>query len=117
MLKKGIAEAQKEQIGRLFCELGVQKYAQGIMWIEREVLGLDEQFLLVEPDEKIGRLLLHETLNYGEKRVKKSRINTLVRRVTNNLHLFWYFPTPVLIAPLYLLWHQWWKLNMKRKLK
>lgn len=117
LLKKGIAEAQKEQIGRLYCKLGVQKFAQGVMWIEQYALGLDDQFLLVEPDEKIGRLLLHETLHYGEKRVKKSRTNTFVKRVTNNLHLFWHFPTPVLIAPLYLIWHQWWKWNMKRQLK
>ena len=117
LLKKGIPGIQKDLIGWLFCKLGVQKYAQGIMWIEREVLGLDEQYLIVKPDEQIGRLLFHETLNYGEKRVKKSRINTLVRRVIDNLHLFWYFPTPVLIAPVYLLWHQWWKWNMKRQLK
>ena len=117
LLKRGVSDVQRSQIGRLFNELGVLKYAQGIMWVEHNILGLEEQYLLVKPDEKIGQLLLNETLHYGEKRADGSKMKTLVGRVTNNLHLFWHFPSPVLIAPAYLVWHQWWKYKMHIKLK
>lgn len=102
----------------LFKQLGVLKYARGIMWMEHAALGLEEQYLLVEPDEKIGQLLYNETLHYGESRKKKhGKVGTLVSRVTRNLHLFCHFPSPVLIAPAYLVWHQWWKLKTSHKLK
>ena len=102
----------------LFKQFGVLKYARGIMWIEHAALGLEEHYLLVEPDEKIGRLLLNETMHYGEKpEQKQGRLKILVNRITDNLTLFRQFPSPVLIAPAYLVWHQWWKLKTSHKLK
>lgn len=118
LLKREIPSTQRERIADLFQRFGVYKYAQGIMWIEHFVLGLDVQYLLVEPNETIGRLLFNETLHYGEsKRKKHNKLKTLTSRMTRNLHLFWHFPSPVLIAPAYLVWHQWWKLKMKWLLK
>lgn len=117
LLKRGFTDAQRREIADKFKSFGVMKYARGIMWVERYALGLDEQYLLVEPDEKIGRLLLQETMNYGKRRVRRNRLKTLIRRVTNNLRLFAYFPSLVLIAPIYLIWHQWWKWDKNRKMK
>lgn len=118
LLKRGFTASQRESITRVFHELGVLKYARGIMWIQHAVLGLEEQYLLVEPDEKIGRLLLNETMHYGEKHEQKQgRLKILVNRITDNLTLFRQFPSPVLIAPAYLVWHQWWKLKTGYKLK
>lgn len=117
LLRRGLTEEQRNRVSGQFSRLGVQKYARGIMWIEHKVLGLEEQYLITEPDEKIGRILLRETLHYGEnKRRKVSKVHTLVSRITRNLHLFWYFPAPVLIAPAYLVWHQWWKWRMDKRL-
>lgn len=121
LLKRGFNETQRNVIVDKFKAFGVMKYARGIMWIEKYALGLDEKYLLVEPDEIIGRLLLNETLHYrekrGEKRNKRKKWRSIVYRITNNIHIFRHFPSPVLIAPIYLIWHQWWKWNMKRKLK
>lgn len=115
LLKKGHADVTN--ITELFRLLGVLKYARGIMWIEHEVLGLDKKYLVVEPDERIGKLLLKESLHYGEKRKLRNKIGELVGRLTDNLHLLWHFPSAVMIAPIYLVWHQWWKLRMKIMLR
>lgn len=118
LLKRGFTASQRESITRVFHELGVLKYARGIMWIEHAALRLEEHYLLVEPDEKIGRLLLNETMHYGEKHEQKQgRLKILVNRITDNLTLFRQFPSTVLIAPAYLVWHQWWKLKTGYKLK
>lgn len=117
LLKRGFNETQRNVIVDKFKEFGVMKYACGIMWIERYALGLDEQYLLVEPDERIGRILLKETLHYGEKRCKRNKVGIIVRRITKNIHIFSLFPSSVLIAPIYLLWHLGWKLRMKLKLR
>ena len=111
-------KGEESDFQSLFKQLGVLKYARGIMWIEHAALGLEEHYLLVEPDEKIGRLLLNETMHYGEKHEQKQgRLKILVNRITDNLTLFRQFPSPVLIAPAYLVWHQWWKLKTGYKLK
>ena len=115
LLKQGHADVTN--ITELFRLFGVLKYARGIMWIEHEVLGLDKKYLVVEPDERIGKLLLKESLHYGEGWKQRNRIGTLVGRLTDNLHLLWHFPSAVMIAPIYLLWHQWWKLRMKIMLR
>ena len=116
LLQRGFSSEQKGQIECLFQELGVLKYAQGIMWIEHHVLGLDNQYLLVVPNGEIGGLILYEMLHYGETHTKQNRVQILIKRVTSNLHLFKHFPSAVLIAPIYLVWHQWWKLKMKIRL-
>lgn len=117
LLKRDIPTKKREAIGWIFKDLGVLKYARGIMWIENKILGLPYNYLIVDPDEKIGQLLLNETLHYGENKKKRGKVGTLISRVTRNVHLFWYFPSPVLIAPIYLMWHQWWKLKMRLKIR
>lgn len=112
LLKLGFSAKQRDEIVERFQKFGMMKYARGIMWIEHEVLGLDEQFLLVKPNETIGRLLLAETLNYGHELHYRSKLQTLMKRITNNLHLLRHFPAPVLVGPLYLVWHQWWKIKV-----
>ena len=115
LLKRGLKDEEKAWVASQFKALGVEKYARGIMWMEQEVLGLDEQYLIMQPDEKIGRLLLRYVLKYGYKS-KQSKAGLLVHRITDNLPLMCHFPSAVLFNPLYLAWHQWWKWNMKRKL-
>ena len=44
---------------------GMLKFAKGVMWIEKECLGLEERYLIAEPDEKVGKLILQEMLEGG----------------------------------------------------
>lgn len=117
LLKREFTASQREAIACLFEELGVLKYARGVMWVEHEALGLERERLLVEPDEAVGRLLLRETIHYGEKEEKHNKMSFLLEYMTNNAKLFRHFPSSVLIAPIYLIWHQWWKLKMNYRLK
>ena len=116
LLQRGLSLEQKVWVKQQFKILGVEKYAAGIMWIENEILGLDSQYLIVKPNKEIGQLLLDYVLSYGLRK-KRSKVGLLKHRITDNLTLIRHFPSTVLIGPLYLIWHQWWKLNMKHKLK
>ena len=48
----------------LLKQMGLLKFAQGVMWIEKELLGLEEKYLIVEPSEKIGRAI-QQTIEVG----------------------------------------------------
>ena len=115
LLKKCYAEnVDTSEIVKLLKELGVLKYAKGMMWVMKEVLGLEDKYLYTEPDEKIGKLILNETMVYGT--FSHNRLKELIQQYVGNLRLLRVFPLEVIISPMYLVWHQWWKLKMKWRL-
>lgn len=67
-----------------FKEFGLLRFAKGVMWIEKECLGLGNEYLILEPDEKRGRVILKEMLeggNFGHHDERyKSRKNGFIAR-------------------------------------
>lgn len=105
-----------ERIVKLLKELGVSKYASGVMWILKDVLDLEKECLLVEPDEIIGKVIIRESLRFGID-LGKSKCALVYHQCINNIKLIPYFPKEVLINPLFLIWHQWWKAKMALTLR
>lgn len=114
LLKRDIPENEKKAVVALMSELKILKYAQGMMWVMRYVLGLEEKFLIVEPSESVGKAILRESLHYGKFSSKK--LVYVMQRFIANIRLARLFPSQVLISPLFLVWHQWWKLTTWWKL-
>lgn len=114
LLKQGLTEEQKKGAVTLMKELKVLKYGRGMMWVMKEVLGLDEPLLVVEPDEKVGKAILRESVHYGK--FSTNKLKYVVERFVANFRLALMFPGQVLISPMFLVWHQWWKVKMKREL-
>lgn len=78
----------RTEFASMFEELGLMKFARGVMWIEKECLGLEDKYLLVEPDEKRGKVILKEMLeggNFGhyDKRYKSRNKGYIVRGMTD----------------------------------
>ena len=73
------------------------------MWIEHEVLGLPKEFLLAEPNERHGKLLLEDVLeggNFGKgsKRYGYVRKGLLYKGLALGLHnikLYSLYPTEI----------------------
>lgn len=77
---------------RLFEKFGLLRFARGVMWIEKECLGLEDEYLIVEPDEKRGRVILKEMLeggNFGhyDKRYKGRNKGYIARGFTDGYRL------------------------------
>ena len=75
-------------IANLFKEFGLFRFAGGVMWIEKEYLGLEDQYLLVEPDERRGRVILKEMMeggNFGhyDERYKSRKKGYIARGLTD----------------------------------
>lgn len=70
-----LGDAEKAEIVETWKLVGLRKLAGAVMWVEKELLGLPEQFLLVEPDEKTGRLLAEDIMEGGNFGQHSSREN------------------------------------------
>lgn len=106
----------KNETRKLLSDFGVLKYSQGIMWIMKEVLGLDEKFLYVDSNENIGRVILGHAMNYGS--FSNNRFKANVQQVFTNFRMISIFPEDVMIRPIFLLWYKLgWEMIMKRKIQ
>lgn len=114
LLKRVDGRCNQDEIRYLLAEFGVLKYARGMMWVMKEILGLEEDCLYTEPDEKVGKLILSEAMHFGT--FSDNKFVQVLQQFTGNLRLAWLFPSEVIISPLFLIWHQWWRLKMARAL-
>ena len=93
-------------------ELGMLRFARGLMWVMQEVFGLEREYVYVEPDEKEGRFILNEIFQTGNMGHHDKRhwgsLRTPLSRYIYNLRRDWHFlshyPHEVLWKPFFSLW-------------
>ena len=97
-------------------ELGMWKFAGGIMYIMQEVFGMPASRLIVPPNEKYGKFVLNEVLeagNFGKhdarNRFGRSKLGHNLQRVYRDIRLVRYFPAEALCEPLFRIWHFFWR--------
>lgn len=88
-IETGCGFDENDVVG-LFKDLGLFRFAKGVMWIEKECLGLEDKYLLVTPDERKGRVILTEILeggNFGHHDNRyKSRNNGYIARGATDIY-------------------------------
>ena len=97
-------------------ELGLWKFAGGIMYIMQEVFGMPASRFIVPPNEKYGRFVLNEVLeagNFGRhdarNRFGRSQLGHNLQRVYRDIRLVRYFLAEALCEPLFRFWHFFWR--------
>ena len=90
--------------------LGMKRFAEATMWVMKEIFGLDDKYLLCEPNEKDGRFLLAEVMETGnmghrDERVDRKQLQSAGGRYLHNLKRDWKVAR---IAPSYALWEPLW---------
>ena len=102
-------------------ELGLWKFAEGIMYIMQEVFGMPASRLIGPPNEKYGKFVLNEVLeagNFGKhdarNRFGRSQLGHNLQRVYRDIRLVRYFPTEALCEPLFRVWHFFWRMKNKK---
>ena len=103
-------------------ELGLWKFAGGIMYIMQEVFGMPASRLIVPPNEKYGKFVLNEVLeagNFGRhdarNRFGRSKLGHNLQRVYRDIRLVRYFPGEALCEPFFRIWHYFWRLKHRRQ--
>ena len=99
-------------------ELGLWKFAGGIMYIMQVVFGMPASQLIVPPNEKYGKFVLNEVLeagNFGKhderNRFGKSKLGHNLQRVYRDIRLVRYFPAEAMSEPIFRTWHFFWRLK------
>lgn len=73
-------------------QTGMLKFAKGVMWVERNCLGIEDDCMIVQPDEKIGNIILKEIIeggNFGhyDERYKGRQKGLVARGLTDTYRL------------------------------
>ena len=102
-------------------ELGLWKFAGGIMYIMQEVFGMPASRLIVPPNEKYGKFVLNEVLeagNFGRhdarNRFGRSQLGHNLQRIYRDMRLVKFFSAEALCEPLFRTWHFFWRMKNKK---
>lgn len=92
VLKVYRSEIHRSNLDLVLQQTGMMKFAKGVMWVQKVCLGLEDDYLIAEPDEKIGKLILHEMLeggNFGhyDERYKGRKKGMLIRGIIDTYRL------------------------------
>lgn len=103
-------------VARYLSDLGLLKFAKAMMWVLQDVFGLEDNYMICEPDEKEGRYLLEQIVragNFGKHDDRLKAGNTKMTEVKNVFrhsgHLLFHYTSDVIWSPFYFLWHFTWK--------
>ena len=99
-------------------EMGLLRFAGAVMYVEREVFGLQKEYMMCEPDEKAGRFLMDEIMragNFGQydPRIRDAHSGGSLMLYMKNVKLIFgmvrYYPSEVLWAPFWKVGHFVWR--------
>ena len=98
--------------------LGLYRFAGAVMWVLKEKLGMEEDCLIVPPDERLGKVLFDEIMqggNFGQhdERVKHdaSPWQKNIQRLKRDVRLLCYFPSECLWEPIFRWYHFFWRMR------
>lgn len=100
---------EKETVVSLLKKFKMIHLAAAMMWVLKEICGMESKYMLCEPNEKKGRFLLDEVMrggNFGHYRKDNRKRNTAYRM----LALLPYYPSEVLWVVPWKLWHMCWRI-------
>lgn len=116
-------QKRKEEIVTYYKDFGLYDFSRSVMWILQEAFGMDDKYLLVEPDAKGGRKMLEEIMRWGNinhtsannKTRKESTFCRWLHRAIRKMRLIKYDPIGVLSRPIYKVKLLLWKYKVIKK--
>lgn len=104
------------ELGETLKYLGLWKFAGAVMYVMREVFGLEENYMIAPVDEKRGMTLMNEILkggNFGKYSglTQHSTGGKYFLKHWRNLHFVKEYPSEALSEPIFRTWHFFWRLG------
>ena len=119
VLKQGFTEEERKDAEYWIKQLGMGRFAGGLMWVLREYFGLEERCLLMELDVTEGRFIMHEVMltgnmghsdkrNWGSMKSPLSRFFLNLRR---DFYMAKHYPHEAIWQPFFSIWLYFWRLS------
>lgn len=120
---EGAEPLDREAVCRLLRRFGLSRFAAAVMYVLREVFGLEENCFLLPPDSRRGRMLLDEIMlagNFGQYdvrlvRARRGTVANLVRKMRRNARFLRYYPQEILWEFPFKIWHYCWRKAVNRR--
>ena len=120
LLRQGTdkSDADRQAMGELLRHLGMRKIGGALMWVLGEQLGLPSELMVLPPDSRHGKVLLHEMLcggNFGkhDNRTLSGRYDSAVannsQRLWRDIRLMRHFPAESIWEPFFRIYHFFWR--------
>lgn len=118
VLQQGFTDYERLNTIYWLQKLHMVRFAAAVMHIMKEVFELDENFLLLKPNSKVGTLLINEVMmagNFGkyDKRIDRYRQDSALHRfvssIRRNEHFLHHYPLEVLYDAPFKLWLYGWR--------
>ena len=105
---------KREDVRDTLKYLNLYNFAGAVMYIMKEVLGLDEKYLIVPVDERRGKTLLNEILkggNFGHYSglAQNNAAKKYFQKTWRNMQLVKEYPAEALFEPVFRTWHFFWR--------
>ena len=118
---KSDVRCKKVEVTKTLQSLKLDKFARAVMWVMKTQFGLEDKYLISEPDEKEGSFLLNEILlsgNFGQtdQRYRYRKLFKLQRFLSRGSHLLIHYPSEILWSPIWFVYHWFWKRSKKYKI-
>lgn len=118
VLKQGFTEEEKADAVFWIKQLGMKRFAEGLMWVFRRVFGMEKQYLLFEPNEKEGRFIMHEVMmtgNMGHSETRnwgslKSPLSRFFYNLRRDLYFLTHYPHEAIWQPFFSLYLYFWRI-------
>ena len=109
-------------VNKRFREFGMERFVGAVMWIMQEVLGLERECLLCEPNEKEGRSILAEVMaggNFGHhderiRKVGRGKWVEVFAKIQHAMHLLRRYPSEAMWMPVWMVYHFVWKKRINK---
>ena len=119
VLKQGFTKEERDDSVRWIKKLGMYRFASGLMWMMQFTFGMEDKYLLMEPNEKEGRFILQEvmltgnmghsdTRNWGS---QKTAFKRFIHNLRRDAYLINHYPQEILFQPFFSIWLYFWRLS------
>ena len=126
LLLRGFSEKERKETLHVLKDVGMCKFTAAVMYVMKEIFGLPDKYLLLEPNDRIGKILVSEILvagNFGFMIIVihlqvNQFIPNIFLEIYRNLHFAIDFPSETVWGrPISRWWHMIYKAYLRRQLR
>ena len=109
LLQQDISDVEKQEAVTVMKRCGMYKFFCAVLWIEKQILGLNKNTNIAKANEKTGKLVLREMLkggNFGHQYTQNgpNTLATFAHQMLYRIQFVSQFPSEPLSRPFALVW-------------